>query len=161
MFDVNFFKNQTAGPFRGQSIGKNGKLLHQNKHDIHEDWAVGVVAGYFQITEMFRTLCLSDAIPDSTSQQTQINFIKLCNLSCKLASYCCTPEQFSPVPNKITICKWFSICLSKTGSYGHCAGFNSKGGVQTTILYSKEHFNIKVVKVEQWAAFERKGMFQT
>lgn len=50
MFDVNFFKNQTAGPFRGQSIGKNCKILHKNKHDIHEDWVVGVKAGYFEIT---------------------------------------------------------------------------------------------------------------
>lgn len=50
MVDVIFFKNQTAGPFRRQSIGKNCKILHQNNHDIHEDWDVGVEAGYFVIT---------------------------------------------------------------------------------------------------------------
>lgn len=88
-----FDENQTAGSFRGQSIGNNCKILHKNKHDIHENWVVGVEAGYFEITEMLRTLCLSGAIPDSTSQQTQINFNKLRNLSCKLASYCCTPES--------------------------------------------------------------------
>lgn len=78
MFDVNFFKNQTVGPFRGRIIGKNCKILHKNKHDIHEDWVVGVEAGYFEITEMFKPFVfqtLSQIPPLNTLRSISTNFV--------------------------------------------------------------------------------------